>query len=371
MSTTPGHRDADAALLRWFADIGLADRPSVGGKGASLGELQRAGISVPAGFVVTTSAFERLLAALEREEPIRKRVASLDANDLPAVTGVCKEIRRRIETSPLPLGLQEAIAEGYRALSAGGSDAASGGDRRSADSPVAIRSSATSEDSAEASFAGLQDTYLWVRGVEGAVHAVRSCWASLYNVESVSYRLRLKMPEDNVAMGVVIQRMVNSQCSGVMFTRSPTTGDRSVIAIEGSWGLGSSIVSGEVTPDKFVVSKVTGEISSRTISEKLVQHLPDHFGGGVRHEPVPDEHQKLPCLTDAQIAELTQIAKRVERHYGSAQDIEWAIAHEERGAYLLQSRPETVWASRESSPVAVPKARAFDHVISLLGGRQR
>jgi len=165
--------------------------------------------------------------------------------------------------------------------------------------------------------------------------------------------------------------MVNSRCSGVMFTRSPTTGDRSVIAIEGSWGLGSSVVSGEVTPDRFVVSKVTGEISSRAISEKLVQHLPDHFGGGVRHEPVPDEHQKLPCLTDAQIAELAQIAKRVERHYGSAQDIEWAIAHEEHGAYLLQSRPETVWASRESSPVAAPKARAIDQVISLLGGRQR
>jgi pyruvate,water dikinase len=172
-------------------------------------------------------------------------------------------------------------------------------------------------------------------------------------------------------MGVVVQRMVHSHCSGVMFTRSPTTGDRSVIAIEGSWGLGSSIVSGEVTPDKFVVSKVTGEIVNRTVSDKLIQHLPDAIAGGVRQEPVPENQRKAPCLTDDQIAELTQVAKRVERHYGSAQDIEWAIAQGERGVYLLQSRPETVWASKSAASVAAPKDKAFDHVLSILGGRQR
>ncbi len=209
--------------------------------------------------------------------------------------------------------------------------------------PVAVRSSVTGEPSAEGGATGLQDTFLWVRGVEGVAHAIRACWASLYSTESVTNRLRLKLPEIAVAMGVVVQRMVNSQSAGVMFTQSPLTGDRSVIAIEGSWGLGSSVVSGEVTPDQFVVSKATGQIVKRTIAEKQLQHLPDHFGGGVRHEPVPDEEQKLPCLSDAQIAELARLATCVERHYGTAQDIEWAFGPDNRKAFLLQSRPAAAW----------------------------
>jgi phosphoenolpyruvate synthase/pyruvate phosphate dikinase len=347
-------------FVRWFASIGIADRPTVGGKGASLGELDRAGIRVPPGFVVTTAAFERMLGALDPDGSIRARISRLDAQDLPGVQSASAEIRARIEGLPFPSELHAVLVEAYRELS-----------ERELDTPVAVRSSATTEDSADASFAGLQDTYLWVRGLEGVAHSVRSCWASLYSVESVSYRLRLKIAENHVAMGVVVQRMVNAHCSGVMFTRSPTTGDRSVVAIEGSWGLGSCIVSGEVTPDKFVVNKVTGDIVNRAVSEKLTQHLPDAIAGGVRREPVPAELRAVQCLTDEQITELAQIAKRVERHYGAPQDIEWAIAHGERGVYLLQSRPETAWASGDASPIAAPKAKAFDHVVSLLSGRRR
>ena len=157
-----------------------------------------------------------------------------------------------VEKSPPPESLTQVISEAYRDL----------GDNI----PVAVRSSATSEDSEEASFAGLQDTYLWQKGEAQLLDAVRRCWASLYNPESVAYRLRLDIPEDDLAMAVVVQTMVNSRCSGVMFTRSPTTGDKSVITIEGSWGLGSSIVSGEVTPDKFVVNKITSEISGKKYS---------------------------------------------------------------------------------------------------------
>ncbi len=350
-----------SSSVSWFADLALADRPTVGGKGASLGELARAGIRVPPGFVVTTAGFEALLAAIDRDGAIRARIEALDANDLAQIARTCTEVRGRIERAPLPEHVRVALTAAYRELC---------GDPT--DTPVAVRSSATSEDSADASFAGLQDTYLWIRGTDAVIRSVRSCWASLYSTESVSYRLRLKLPERNVAMGVVIQRMVNSRCSGVMFTRSPTSGDRSVIAIEGSWGLGSSIVSGEVTPDKYVVSKVTGDIVHRTVSEKLVQHVPDIAAGGVRHESVAAEQQSVPCLTDAEIAELAQIAKRVERHYGSPQDIEWAIAREDAaGIYLLQSRPETVWASRDATPVAAPKPKAFDHVFALLSGRER
>ena len=328
-------------FVRWFASIGREDRPAVGGKGASLGELDRAGLRVPPGFVVTTAAFERMLAALDREGGIRARLAKLDTSDLPGIGNACADIRERIERAALPTELRAAILDACRELN---------GTER--DVPVAVRSSATSEDSADADFAGLQDTYLWVRGAEGVVQSVRACWASLFSIESVSYRLRLKLPEHRVAMGVIVQRMVRSQCSGVMLMRNPVTGERSVITIEASWGLGSSIGSGEVTPDRFLVSKVTGEVLNRTVAEKSIQHLPDAIAGGVRQEAVPEHKRGVPCLTDDQLAELAQVARRVERHYGRGQDIEWAIAHAERGVYLLQSRPETARASQNASPAS-------------------
>jgi pyruvate,water dikinase len=355
---------ATPAFVCRFAEIGIGDRPTVGGKGASLGELTRAGIRVPPGSVITTSAFEHFLAAVDADGRLRREVAALSAEDLAAIAEVTADVRSRIEEAPMPAALRMAIVDGYRTLCHGAREAG-------VDMPVAIRSSATAEDSAEASFAGLQDTYLWVRGEEVALEHVRRCWASLYSIESVSYRRRLKLPEQGLAMGVVIQRMVHSRCSGVMFTRSPTTGDRSVVTLEGGWGLGSSIVSGEVTPDRFVVSKVTGEIVKRTISRKCRQHLPDFSGSGIVDSEVPAHMQEMPCLSDAEVLELARIACRVERHYGAPQDIEWAIARdmpEGEAVYLLQSRPETAWASREVQPAARPKAKAFEHVFATLGG---
>ena len=345
-----------------FRDIAIGDRPAVGGKGASLGELTRAGIRVPPGFVVATGAYARFLAGIDPEGRIAGTVQGLAADDVLAISRACEGIRERIATAPMPPDLEEAIARGYAELSAGG-----GGDA------VAVRSSATSEDSSEASFAGLQDTYLWVRGEAEVLRAVRNCWASLYSAESVSYRLNRKLPEEGLAMGVVVQRMVESRCSGVMFTRSPLTGDRSVIAVEGSWGLGSAVVSGEVTPDKYVINKVTGEIVRRTVSHKTVMHVPDHRAGGVREEPVPLERRDAACLADDEIAELAETGKRVEKHYGCPQDIEWAFAPDggtER-LFLLQSRPETIWANKEVGPAAAPKARAYDHVFAMLGSRGR
>ena len=350
-----------SALLRPFAELGMESRPLVGGKGASLGELIRAGIKVPPGFVVTTEGFIAFLAAIDPKGGIRREVESLPPDDLITVSRVCESIRQRIETAPMRPDLEAAIALSYAALC--GSEA---------DEPVAIRSSATSEDSAEASFAGLQDTYLWIRGASNVLHFVRACWASLSSVESVVYRLRRGLPEAGLAMGVVVQRMVNSRVSGVMFTRSPTTGDRSVIAIEASWGLGSAIVSGEVTPDKVVVSKVTEEVVSRTISHKTVMHIPDATGGGVREEAVPEARRDAACVNDADISALVRTGKRIERHYGCPQDIEWAIgpsSTEPESLFLLQSRPETIWAARDAKPVAAPKTRAFDHVFAVLGKR--
>src|SRR5579864_783920 len=353
-------------LVKRFAEISIHDRPTVGGKGASLGELARAGIRVPPGCVVTTAAFERFLANLDLQQSIRREIARLAADDLEACTRVGVEVRAKIEGATLPADLQEQIAAHYDELHA---EVHASTESSGYSEPVAIRSSATSEDSADASFAGLQDTYLWVRGVDSVIEHVRKCWASLYAVESVIYRRRLKLPELGLAMVVVIQRMIDSRCSGVMFTRSPTTGDRSVVVVEASWGLGSAVVSGEVTPDKCVVGKITGEIISRTVSCKMRQHLPNGSGAGVLDEEVPADQQNAACLSDAELHALVDIAKRVERHHGCPQDIEWAIARglpPNENIFLLQSRPETAWAAKDATPVAAPKSKAFDHVFSLL-----
>lgn len=343
-----------------FSEVGIADRPTVGGKGASLGELTRAGIRVPQGFVVTTAAFEHFLADVDPEGSIRAAVEALAKDDLPAIKKVTEIVRERIVQSPMPIDLERAIVANYADLC-----------ERAGDVPVAVRSSATSEDSSEASFAGLQETYLWIKGESAVLHVVRDCWASLYSVESVSYRLRLKLPEEGLAMGVVVQRMVASRASGVMFTRSPLTGDRSVIVLESSWGLGSAVVSGVVTPDKYVVSKVTGEIVKRDVSRKALEHVPDFAVGGVRELAIEDGRRDAPCLSDDEVAELVRVGKQVEAHYGCPQDIEWAFAPNLGGGeslYLLQSRPETIWANRDATATAAPKAEAFAHVFDLFAG---
>jgi pyruvate,water dikinase len=355
-------------LVKRFAEIGIHDRPTVGGKGASLGELLRARIRVPTGCIVTVAAFNQFLTSIDPQGSIRREIERLAADDLKACTRIAAEARALIEGAALPAELREKIAAHYHELHAEVHAPTGNGGHTD---PVAVRSSATSEDSADASFAGLQDTYLWVRGVDSVMEHVRKCWASLYAVESVMYRRRLKLPEQGLAMSVVIQCMVDSRCSGVIFTRSPTTGDRSVVVVEASWGLGSAVVGGEVTPDKYVVGKITGEIISRTVSCKKRQHRPNATGAGVIDEEVAADQQNAACLSDDELHGLVDIAKRVERHYRCPQDIEWAIARDvppDESVFLLQSRPETVWAAKDATPVAAPKSKAFDHVFSLLGG---
>jgi len=343
--------------VSWFADITLKDRPAVGGKGGSLGELTRAGVVVPPGFVVRTAAFECFLGALEREEPIRPSVEALGDQELERIKSISERMRSRFEDSSLPEELQAEIFAAHATLCSEGPD-----------SPLAVRSSATTEDAEDASFAGLQDTYLWVTGAEAALHSVRSCWASIYSVPSIAYRRKRLIPENKVAMAVVVQRMVDARSSGVMFTRSPLTGDRSVITIEGAWGLGSAVVSGEVTPDRFVIAKITGEITVREIRDKHVRHAPA-LDGGTREVTNSEELRRVPCVSDEELDALKEIACKVERHYGRPQDIEWAIDHSGK-IFLLQSRPETVWSSKERVPVAKPEANPLQHVMNIFGGRR-
>src|SRR5215831_12528465 len=343
--------------IRWFRDITLNDRATVGGKGGSLGELMRAGVRVPAGFVVGTTAFEEFLTDLEKQGLIRSRVASLSLHDLNGIRLLSQEVRGRIRAAVLPEDLCAEINAAHAELCG-----------ENLHSPLAVRSSATTEDAEDASFAGLQDTYLWVTNPSDTLKSVLSCWASLYSVASLAYRLKSKVPEDGVSIAVVVQRMVEARSAGVMFTRSPLTGDRSVIMIEATWGLGSAIVGGEVTPDRFVIAKITGEVSVREVSDKHIHHVPA-AGGGIKKLATPERLRAAPSVSDQELAALKEIARKVERHYGRPQDIEWAIDHSGQ-IHLLQSRPETVWSRRDQTPVAKPVENPLLHVMNIFGGRR-
>ena len=344
------------ANIRWFADISLADRPTVGGKGGSLAELTRASVAVPPGFVVTTQGFERVLAELEKENPIRSRVEALSVQDLKRIRLVSQEIRARLQSAPVPKDVGADLLAAQAELC--------GGDLTC---PLAVRSSATTEDSEEASFAGLQETYLSVKGGEAILNYLRACWASLYSVPSISYRRQAAIPERGVAIAVVVERMVDARSAGVMFTRSPLTGDRSVITVEASWGLGSAVVSGEVTPDRFVIAKITGEISLRDISDKHWQHVPAE-SGGIKPIETPKELRQIPSISDGELQALAEIGRKVERYYARSQDIEWAIDRSGE-IVVLQSRPETVWSARDKAPVAKPAENPLEHVMNIFGGR--
>ena len=355
-------------MTEFVLPLASADDPAdAGGKGASLGELARAGVTVPPGFVVTVHGFLAAMAAVDPDGELRAEVEAVAATDLAAIARAAAGLRSRITATPLPSSVALAIESAYAAVGAVPDEAA----LSVAEPDVAVRSSATMEDSAAASFAGLQDTYLGVAGAAGVLDHVRRCWASLYNDESVTYRRRLDMPERSLAMAVVVQLMVRPRAAGVMFTRSPVSGDRSVVAIEGTWGLGSALVAGDVTPDSFIISKITGEITGRRVGAKDRVHsfLPN--GGGVAVSDTPASLREAPCLTDDEIRALSSIGRRVEAHYGTPQDIEWALLDDEGEPadriVLLQSRPETVWAARAATPVAAPKARAADHVLALFG----
>ncbi len=352
----------EPALVRRLTEVRAADRSAAGGKAAGLGELAAAGVPVPAGLVVTAEAFGAAMAALDPSGSIRARIERLPA-DAAAVARTAAEARAAVAAAPLPPTVADQVTAAYAELAGG--------------QPVAVRSSATMEDSAQASFAGLQDSYLGVQGSHAVLGAVRGCWASLYNDESVSYRRRIGLPERDVAMAVVVQRMVSPRAAGVMFTRSPVTGDRSVVAIEATWGLGSALVAGVVTPDGFTVSKVTGEITGRKVGAKLRLHCLEPNGRGVADLETPAGLRDGPCLSDDEARELARLARRVEDHFGAPQDIEWALLGDIPGVthgtgpagriVLLQTRPETAWAARGTAPAATPKPRASDHVLGLFG----
>ena len=337
----------------------------VGGKCASLGELLKAQIPVPPGFAITTDAYVDFLAENNLTEKILDRLTSIEPGNTDHVESAAADILRWVEAGKISEFMEDVIAEQYRLL---------GRRSRTPAVPVAVRSSATAEDLPGASFAGQQDTYLWVRGVDDVLDKVKKCWASLFGPRAIAYRVGLGFDHRLVQISVAVQKMVRSFTAGVMFTLNPSTGDRATIVINANWGYGESVVSGEVTPDEFHVNKITMEITKKTISEKHIRYTTDPDTDAVVKIEVEPERRTAQSLLDKEAIELAELGKRIERHYGMPMDIEWAV---EKGlptkgaAFILQSRPETVWSQKEVKPVIEPKASAIEHIIAgLIKGRK-
>ena len=346
--------------IAWFAEVGKDDIGVAGGKGANLGEMTRARIPVPPGFIVTADTYRRFLEASGLRPTIENLVSSLDYDDSAQLQRVSREIKDRIVTVPVPQDISRDIKEAYRKLGSGA---------------VAVRSSATAEDLKDASFAGQQATFLNVTGEDAVVQAVRGCWASLFEARAIFYRHDKGFDHLSVAIAVPVQRMVQSKCSGVMFTVETDTGDRSKIEIEAVWGLGEAIVSGETTPDNYRVDKESLRILSKRVVDQDTQlvrnpQATDH-GEANLWLPVPDELRPQQKLSDEQIVALARIGRQVEEHYGRPQDIEWA---EENGElFIVQSRAVTVLTERggvdeegeaETAPVLLSGAAASPGVAA-------
>ena len=348
------------AYTSLLVELRREDADEFGGKSANLGELLAAGIPVPSGFAVGASALRSFVEATGLEGTIASATARVAADDLDALTAASKSIDEAMRFAPLPEVVRAELTSRYEELSR-----ATGEERP----PVAVRSSAVGEDSEEASHAGQQETFLWVRGIDHVCDAVRDCWVSLYSPHAMSYRATIGAELDP-AMGVTVQEMVDAEVSGVMFTCNPVSGDPSMVALNASFGLGIAVVNGEVTPDDYLISKVTGEVVRQTVSSKDVEYVPDAAGRGAVRVAVAAERQDEPCLGDEHFPALVEVARRVERHFGGHQDIEWAIA---RGQPLpdslrvLQARPVTTL--RDPAPKL--SASALSLVMSTFGASEK
>jgi pyruvate,water dikinase len=338
-----------AAHLSALGELRAADADRFGGKSASLGELLEAGIPVPPGFALPAAAFTEFIAGAGLAPMIAETLASA-GDGVDGLHAAAQRIGEAIHAADVPPALASEVTVRYAQLA-------------DDDSPVAVRSSALGEDSAEATFAGLQETILWVRGAGDVIDAIGACWASLYSAEAISYRRRLDAPEP--AMGVTVQRMVDAVVSGVMFTCNPLSGDRSMVAINAAWGLGLAVVGGEVTPDDLLVSKVTGEVVRETIADKQVQYVPAPGGRGTERVTVDDDRRRERCLQEPALTALLELARRVEGHFGSPQDVEWAIDADGE-VFVLQSRPVTGLPERSTAP---RPASAMALVMGTFGAR--
>ncbi|HQK41558.1 MAG TPA: phosphoenolpyruvate synthase [bacterium] len=315
----------------WFKDIDKNDIPLVGGKGANLGELVKAGIPVPDGFVVTAKAYFDFINSTSIKRKIMTELDGLDVEDSDKLMEASERIKLAIMQADIPKDIVEEIKSFYMELCG------------ESDKYVAVRSSATAEDLIEASFAGQQESFLEIKGWKSVVSHVQKCWASLFTARAIFYRTENKFSHLKVGIAVPVQLMCQSEVSGIMFTVNPVTNNRDEISIEAAYGLGQPIVSGEITPDQYVVSKKTGKIVSRIVVPQDWQLTIDG------KTPVSTKYKKKQKLTNKQIVELAEIGAKIEEHYGTPQDIEYGV---EKGKILIvQSRPVTTLIQKSNNVV--------------------
>ncbi|QYN23214.1 PEP/pyruvate-binding domain-containing protein [Amycolatopsis sp. DSM 110486] len=342
--------------------IGMGDNAvttaQAGGKGRSLDTLCRLGVRVPEAFVVTTDAYRAAVTGSLGKELDRRIRALHPEADLTVLTDESAAIRELLFAETEQHGADADIRVAYAELA-----------ERTGDDepPVAVRSSSAAEDSADRSFAGEHDSYLWVIGADEVSAAVRRCWASLFTARAISYRARDGVESTDDAMGVVVQRMVDATAAGVFMTLNPANGDRSKVVIESVWGLGEPLVSGTVTPDRFVIDKITREILTRDIAEKATRATRDpETGKGIATVPVDDADQSQPSLHKGHIEQLLEIAALIEKHAGTPQDGEFAIDGDH--VHVVQARPETVWSTKPPKQVSQENRGALAHVLAALTG---
>jgi pyruvate,water dikinase len=334
--------------ILWLEEIRKEDIAAVGGKGASLGEMAVIGLPVPRAFVVTSHAFRRFLIETGLEESIFRNFENLNVEDGQALEQAANRAKEAVLRVSIPSLLKENIRQAYRRMDEGGMI-------------VAVRSSATAEDLPDASFAGQQETYLNIKGEDNLLKAVQMCWASLYGARAIYYRAKQGFDDHSVNIAVVVQQLINSEKAGVMFTTHPVTGEPLTI-IEGSWGLGESVVSGSVSPDKYVFDQRSEKVVDRLIANKKIEIIAEGTHG-TKLVPVHPDRQDTQVLSDEEVARLGMFGKIAENHYGIPQDVEWAIVG--NSFYILQSRPITT-IKQKVSPDTSSKSESSG-VILLQG----
>ncbi|MDO5822594.1 phosphoenolpyruvate synthase [Methanosphaera sp.] len=338
--------------VKVFEKLGKEDIPIAGGKGANLGELTNAGIPVPPGFVITSETYNKFITKTGIINQINDMLNGLDINDTLELQKVADDIKNLIITTDIPDDIQRVIIEAYNALCL----------KVDLDEVVvAIRSSATAEDLPDASFAGQQETYLNISGIDDVLENVRKCWASLFEARAIFYREENEFDHSKVLIAVVVQQMVDSEKAGVMFTVDPSTGAEEML-IEGAWGLGEGVVSGIVTPDTCRYDKINDKVKSYLVNTKKTMFTKDSKTGSTIQIDVPDDLKDKKVLEDSDIEQLVTLGRRIQKHYGAPMDTEWGV--ENGKVYMLQARPIT---TLDDIPEDTPSLDDEERVIITRG----
>lgn len=336
-------------FILWFSEVGKSNIPEVGGKGANLGELTKAGIPVPNGFCVTAQAYYYFLEQTGISQKLNKILNGLNPEDNKKLNFAAKEIKKVIISAKMPEDLAKEIREAY--LKLGGLS-------------VAVRSSATAEDLPDASFAGQQMTFLNIGGPANVVKAVQKCFASLFEARAIYYRVINKYDHMKVGLSVPVQNQIDSEMAGILFTVDPVSENADQLVIEAGYGLGETVVLGAITPDRYVIDKKSLKIVNKEINEQKWQIVSNQKGGD-KHTSVPKNKRKLQKISDSEILELAKIGLKIEKHYGKPQDTEWAI--EKGKVYFVQSRPITTLGKKAEQNESGGSVEETNAVVLLKG----